>query len=83
MRSAAFLFALAAESRYVAPPPQRDAAGAYPLPRWAPRWRANDSTIVMPCNDSGYFDTQLTKQFGVVDCKFGARTRQKQTRTLH
>jgi hypothetical protein len=61
-----FVVAIAAKARYAAPPPQRDASGAYPVPRWAPSWRVNDSTIVMPCNDSGYFDTQLTKNFAVV-----------------
>jgi hypothetical protein len=33
-------------------------------------WQMNLSTIIQPCNDSGYTDPATTKGWGVVD--FGA-----------
>ena len=37
------------------------------VPRFEPTYNMSRSTIVMPCNDSGFFDTSLTKNFGIVD----------------
>jgi len=37
------------------------------VPQWTPTYSMPLSTIVMPCNYSGWFDTNMTAQFGVVD----------------
>ena len=37
------------------------------VPRFEPTYNMSRSTIVMPCSDSGYFNTSLTARFGVVD----------------
>ena len=43
------------------------AAGAvHPLPRWRPTWQLNRSTMLQPCNYSGYFDPEFSARFGVV-----------------
>ena len=34
-------------------------AGATKLPPWAPTWEMNMSTIMMPCNYSGYMDPEF------------------------
>ncbi len=36
-------------------------------PTFPPTYVMSESTIVMPCNDSGYFDTTITSKFGHVD----------------
>ena len=43
------------------------AAGAvHPLPRWRPTWQLNRSTMLQPCNYSGFFDPEFSARFGVV-----------------
>ena len=37
------------------------------LPPWPSTWAMHASTIVMPCNYSGYFDADYAAQFAVVD----------------
>ena len=32
-------------------------------------WMMNKSTIIMPCNNTGYTDPESTKGWGIVDCK--------------
>ena len=36
-------------------------------PTWKPTWDMKQSTIFMPCNDSGYLDPAISAQWGVVD----------------
>ena len=43
-------------------------ASAQLLPKWAPTWNMQDSTIVMPCNSSGFLEpVEFYAQFGIVD----------------
>ncbi len=37
------------------------------VPKWAPTWNMQQSTIVMPCNFSGLLDPVFFSQFGLVD----------------
>jgi hypothetical protein len=30
-----------------------------PVPKWTPTWVMSESTVIMPCNDSGYTDPAL------------------------
>ena len=41
------------------------------VPKWEPTYNMSLSTIVMPCNFSGYTDAALAAKFGIVDfdCK--------------
>lgn len=48
-----------------APPPHP--CGFSPCPSWAPTWNITRSTIIMPCNYSGYFDYTIAGKFAVVD----------------
>lgn len=36
-------------------------------PKWTPTWAMGRSTIMMPCNVTGYFDPALASRFGIVD----------------
>lgn len=42
-------------------------SGASLLPKWTPTYQMNQSTIVMPCNDSGRLDLELYGKFAMVD----------------
>jgi hypothetical protein len=33
----------------------------------------NKSTIIMPCNDTGFTDPQSTKGWGIVDCEYSPK----------
>lgn len=37
------------------------------LPRMKPTWQMNKSTIIMPCNNSGYTDPNSTRGWAIVD----------------
>jgi hypothetical protein len=37
------------------------------VPSWPATYQMNRSTIIQPCNDSGYFDPQFGGQFGIAD----------------
>ncbi len=41
------------------------------VPKWTPTYDMQQSTVIMPCNYSGFFDPQFLSQFGLVDfdCK--------------
>jgi hypothetical protein len=41
--------------------------GFSPCPSWEPTWNITQSTIIMPCNYSGYFDYTIAGRFAVVD----------------
>ena len=36
-------------------------------PTWAPTWDMAASTIMMPCNTSGWFDAELAAKYGIAD----------------
>ena len=42
-------------------------AGGGRVPPWPPTWQMNLSTIIQPCNSSGYFDPEAAAQWGVID----------------
>lgn len=48
-------------------PPRVDSQQVCYVPRFAPTYVMSRSTIVMPCNDSGFFNASLVSRFGVVD----------------
>jgi hypothetical protein len=71
--AAALSLALAAARTHPAPgryAPQETAGGGT-LPHWAPTYEMARSTILQPCNTSGWFDPVLAGRYGVID--FGAR----------
>ncbi len=37
------------------------------LPRWEPSYNMSLSTIIMPCNRTGYYDPTVASRYGVVD----------------
>ena len=37
------------------------------VPSGPPTWQMNRSTIIMPCNNTGFTDPKSTAGFGVVD----------------
>lgn len=37
------------------------------LPKWTATYNMSLSTIIMPCNTSGYYDAAVAAQFGIVD----------------
>ncbi len=37
------------------------------LPPWPPTYNMSLSTIIMPCNYTGLFDTSFSSRFGIVD----------------
>ena len=43
------------------------AGGGPAVPPWPPTWQMNLSTIIQPCNSSGYFDPEAAAQWGVID----------------
>lgn len=44
------------------------AAGEYPpTPYWEPTWDMKMSTIIMPCNTSGWFDPAFAARYGIAD----------------
>jgi len=43
------------------------AGGGSAVPPWPPTWQMNLSTIIQPCNSSGYFDPEAAAQWGVID----------------
>ena len=36
-------------------------------PKWAPTWEMSASTMMMPCNTSGWFDAGLAAKYGIAD----------------
>ena len=36
-------------------------------PTWAPTYDMNMSTMMMPCNTTGWFDAQLAAKYGIAD----------------
>jgi hypothetical protein len=48
------------------------ALAAAQVPSRPPTWRMNESTIIMPCNYTGFTDPQTTKNWAVID--FGGST---------
>jgi hypothetical protein len=40
---------------------------AIALPQMEPRWQMNQSTIIMPCNNSGYMDPARTVGWSIID----------------
>ena len=38
------------------------AGGGPAVPPWPPTWQMNLSTIIQPCNSSGYFDPEAAAQ---------------------
>ena len=44
-----------------------DAFGTVVLPPWPPTYNMSLSTIMMPCNDSGYMDAGAAGAWGIVD----------------
>ena len=36
-------------------------------PTWTPTWDMAASTIMMPCNTSGWFDAELAAKYGIAD----------------
>ena len=69
LRAAAALAMIAtASSSAVGPAPAPPSScGFSPCPSWAPTWNITQSTIIMPCNLSGYFDYSIAGRFAVVD----------------
>lgn len=57
-----------------------ETVGVSSLPHFAPTYVMSRSTIIMPCNDSGYFDPVIAGRYGVVD--FGACLRQRLSAAL-
>ena len=37
------------------------------LPQWAPTYNMSQSTIFMPCNNSGFMDARFSSLWGIVD----------------
>ena len=37
------------------------------LPRWKPTWNMSLSTVMQPCNDSGFLEPTFASKFGIVD----------------
>ena len=37
------------------------------LPRWEPTWNMSLSTVMQPCNDSGFLEPTFASKFGIVD----------------
>ena len=50
-----------------APGPNPPPPPAPVLPSWEPTWNITRSTIIMPCNLSGYFDQDIAGRFAIVD----------------
>ena len=49
------------------------ACGFAPCPSWPQTWNITRSTIIMPCNFSGYFDYKIAGRFAVVDVSAASR----------
>ena len=45
-----------------------DGKSGIPRSPYKQTWLMNLSTIIMPCNNTGYTDPQSTKGWGIVDC---------------
>eukprot|EP01044_Picomonas_judraskeda_P030480 COSAG03_NODE_10983_length_618_cov_0.499037_1_plen_90_part_00 len=63
------LFLVVAQASVPAPP------WTPPTPRvahppWKPTWNMSMSTIIFPCNHSGWFSPQLAGRFGIVSIDF-------------
>lgn len=44
------------------------AADPWPAhPTWEPTWKMARSTVMMPCNTSGWFDSRLAASYGIAD----------------
>ena len=44
------------------------AADGWPQhPTWTPSWEMAKSTVMMPCNTSGWFDPVLASEYGIAD----------------
>lgn len=71
--AAAAVAAAAVDSSLAAPPPPCPSNGAagtlgkYCLPKWPPTYSMPKSTIVMPCNSSGFLDPVFAAQWGICD----------------
>ena len=65
-----------------------DLSGSQPvgLPTWNVTYNAQQSTIFMPCNYSGYFDPAFAASFGVADFDWSNAKQiwdNTQVRTMH
>ena len=65
MRVALFFFAVCAAAALPACRSNEGEQGRFPL--WSATYVMQDSTIIQPCNESGFLDASLFSQFGVVD----------------
>eukprot|EP01048_Picozoa_sp_COSAG05_P008710 COSAG05_NODE_678_length_7984_cov_3.957134_3_plen_811_part_00 len=72
-QAASAIAAAAADSSLAAPPPPCPGYGAagtlgkYCTPKWPPTYSMPKSTIVMPCNSSGFLDPAFAAQWGICD----------------
>jgi hypothetical protein len=46
------------------------------LPRWKPSWNMSQSTIMQPCNYSGFLEPSFASKFGIVDIDWANAKRQ-------
>ena len=44
-----------------------DAVVVFDVPKWKPTYNMTQSTVVMPCNESGFADPELFSRFGISD----------------
>ena len=54
---------------YGASAPMLHGAGSHtrPPPKWQQTWNMSRSTVIMPCNTSGWFDPAEAARYGLVD----------------
>ena len=75
MLRTALSFALIAASSAAGPAPSckdwpQSCPGVVPRAPYKQTWLMNLSTIIMPCNNTGYTDPQSTKGWGIVDFEY-------------
>ena len=69
--SALFLVGLVAQASDAPPaPPWIPPTPRVANPPWKPTWNMSMSTIIFPCNHSGWFSPQLAGRFGIVSIDF-------------
>ena len=66
-RSWAVLSLLVAVHAAPTPPCRGNEGEAGRFPTWPPTYDMQSSTIVQPCNTSGFLDPSVFSQFGIVD----------------